>query len=211
MSRRALLSVSDKTGLLPLARQLLELGFTLISTGGTAAAIAADGLPVTPVQKVTGFAECLDGRVKTLHPHIHAGLLARRDNPEHLETLRLLGIERIDLVVINLYPFSRTVQRSGVSDDECIENIDIGGPAMLRSAAKNHAAVTVLIDPADYERVLDELRKNQETSWATRRYLAAKVFAHTAAYDARIAEYLSGDKHDGPHSGGMSELQELPR
>ncbi|WP_406676861.1 bifunctional phosphoribosylaminoimidazolecarboxamide formyltransferase/IMP cyclohydrolase [Moorella sp. ACPs] len=189
MPKRALLSVSDKTGLVDLARGLVELGWELISTGGTARTLTAAGLPVTEVAAVTGFPEILDGRVKTLHPKIHGGILAR-PTPEHLEQLREQGIQPIDLVVVNLYPFRETIARPGVTPEEAIENIDIGGPAMVRAAAKNHERVAVVVDPASYSEVLAELREKGNLSPATRRRLAAAAFAHTAAYDAAIAAYL---------------------
>ena len=153
MVKRAILSVSDKTGIVELARRLAAQGVTLLSTGGTMKAIEEAGIPVTGVSDVTGFPECLDGRVKTLHPAIHAGLLAVRDNPEHMKQLEQLGVEPIDMVVINLYPFRATIEKPGVTFDEAIENIDIGGPTMLRAAAKNAQDVVVVIDPADYDRV----------------------------------------------------------
>lgn len=190
MIKRALLSVSDKAGLTELARELHELGIELISTGGTAATIAAAGLPVKSVSDITGFPECLDGRVKTLHPRIHGGILAIRDNQEHMDKLAELDIETIDLIVINLYPFKATIQKPGVSFEECIENIDIGGPSMLRAAAKNHNDVTVLTDPADYKQVIDEIKTSGNTAQETRFYLARKVFEQTAAYDALIAAYF---------------------
>jgi phosphoribosylaminoimidazolecarboxamide formyltransferase / IMP cyclohydrolase len=190
-TKRALLSVSDKSGIAELARALAALGIELISTGGTARLLQKEGLPVTEVSAYTGFAEMLEGRVKTLHPKIHAALLARRDDPAHLAAIRAAGIEPIDVVVVNLYPFAATVADPDSRFEEAIENIDIGGPAMLRSAAKNHAAVAVVVDPADYARVLKEIRDLGSVSDATRFGLAAKVFAHTAAYDGAIANYLS--------------------
>ncbi|NJP40776.1 bifunctional phosphoribosylaminoimidazolecarboxamide formyltransferase/IMP cyclohydrolase [Oscillospiraceae bacterium HV4-5-C5C] len=190
--KRALISVSDKQGLEEFSHGLIQAGWQLLSTGGTAAALRGYGLPVTDVAEVTGFPECLDGRVKTLHPAVHAGILARRDLPEHMETLHKLNIEPIDLVVVNLYPFKQTVSRPAAGFDECIENIDIGGPTLLRAAAKNHSAVTVVCDPADYAQVLAQLQTRGETTLEFRRELAAKVFAHTAAYDSLIADYLHG-------------------
>jgi phosphoribosylaminoimidazolecarboxamide formyltransferase / IMP cyclohydrolase len=187
--QRALLSVYDKTGLVDFARALAARGVELLSTGGTAAALRDAGIAVTPVDSVTGFPEMLDGRVKTLHPAIHGGLLARRDLPEHMEAIAAHGIRPIDLVVINLYPFEATVA-SGAPFEACIEQIDIGGPSMLRSAAKNHAAVTVVCDPADYDLVLAEMVERGGTSSATRRTLALKVFSTTAAYDAAIAAWM---------------------
>ncbi len=188
--QRALLSVSDKSGVVELARALAALGVELLSTGGTAKLLQKEGLAVTEVSSYTGFAEMLDGRVKTLHPKIHGGLLARRDDPQHMQAIRTAGIAPIDLLVVNLYPFAATVADPDCTLETAIENIDIGGPAMLRAAAKNHAAVTVLVDPADYARVLSELRTGG-VSEATRFALAKKAFAHTAAYDGAIANYLS--------------------
>ncbi len=193
-TRFALLSVSDKTGLVPFAQALHQLEFTLLSTGGTAAALRAAGLPVTEVSAHTGQPEILDGRVKTLHPRIHGGILARRDDAAHLRTLAEHHIPPIDLVVVNLYPFAATVSRPQCTLEEAIENIDIGGPAMVRAAAKNHGneqgGVTVVTDPADYETVLAELRAHGAVRYPTRFRLAAKAFAHTAQYDAMIAEWL---------------------
>jgi phosphoribosylaminoimidazolecarboxamide formyltransferase / IMP cyclohydrolase len=189
--RRALLSVSDKSGIVELARGLSALGVTLISTGGTAQLLGREGVPVTEVSAVTGFPEMLDGRVKTLHPKIHGGLLARRDDAKHLAALRDAGIEPIDLLVVNLYPFQSTVADPDCRLEDAIENIDIGGPAMLRAAAKNYSGVAVVVDPADYPRVLEEIRAHGAPSPETRFALARKVFAHTAAYDGAIAGYLA--------------------
>jgi phosphoribosylaminoimidazolecarboxamide formyltransferase/IMP cyclohydrolase len=192
MIRTALLSVSDKSGIVPFAQALHSLGIKLISTGGTAKLLAQEGLPVTEVVSLTEFPEMLDGRVKTLHPKVHGGLLARRDSKEHMAAIAKHGIEPIDLLVINLYPFTQTISQDKCSFEEAVENIDIGGPAMLRAAAKNHQDVTVLISPADYALVLEEMRRNQNTvSFATNLALAKKVFAHTAQYDGAIANYLS--------------------
>ena len=195
--RRALLSVTDKTGLVDFARGLHEHGVELLSTGGTAKVLRDAGLPVKDVSEHTGFPEMLDGRVKTLHPLIHGGLLFRRDLPAHVEQAAAHGIEPIDMVAVNLYPFSATVAREGVTREEAIENIDIGGPSMLRSAAKNHPAVTVVCDPADYDTVLGEMRAHGGATTAElRARLAAKVFDLTAHYDRAIAGYLapaSGD------------------
>ena len=188
---RALLSVSDKTGIVELARALAARGVEIVSTGGTAKLLRADGLPVTEVSSYTGFPEMLDGRVKTLHPKVHAGLLARRDSAAHLAALERAGIGTIDLVVVNLYPFQATVADPACRLEDAIENIDIGGPAMLRSAAKNHAAVAVVVDPADYASLVDEIGARGEVSAATRFRLAAKAFGHTAAYDGAISNYLS--------------------
>lgn len=186
---RALLSVSDKTGLAEFARGLAALGFDLVSTGGTARALREAGLAVADVSDVTRFPEMLDGRVKTLHPAVHGGLLARRDAAEHMATIAEHGIEPIDVVAVNLYPFRETVARAGVTPEEAVEQIDIGGPSMLRSAAKNFDAVTVVVDPADYAAVLDALRAGGDAG--LRRRLAAKVYAHTAAYDAAIAAWFA--------------------
>ncbi|HXC60777.1 MAG TPA: bifunctional phosphoribosylaminoimidazolecarboxamide formyltransferase/IMP cyclohydrolase, partial [Steroidobacteraceae bacterium] len=188
--RRALLSVSDKTGLTELARALAARGVELISTGGTAKALAEAGIAVREVADVTGFPEIMAGRVKTLHPKIHGGLLGRRGLDEAVMARE--GIAPIDLLVVNLYPFAATVARPGVGYDEAIENIDIGGPAMLRGAAKNHADVTVVVDPTDYAALLDELESaNGATRFAFRARLAAKAFAHTASYDSLVADYLA--------------------
>jgi phosphoribosylaminoimidazolecarboxamide formyltransferase/IMP cyclohydrolase len=186
----ALISVSDKTGVVEFARALAGLGVRLLSTGGTARLLADAGLAVTEVAEVTGSPEMLDGRVKTLHPRIHGGLLARRDLPEHMAALQQHGIGTIDLLVVNLYPFAQATARADCTLEDAIENIDIGGPAMLRAAAKNWADVAVLIDPADYARVLEELRAGAVTR-ATRFRLAKKVYAHTAAYDGMISNYLA--------------------
>jgi len=201
---RALLSVSDKSGLGPLARVLAEAGVELVSTGGTAKALRAEGLTVVELSDYTGFPEMLDGRVKTLHPKVHGGLLHLRDNPEHVATTQRHGIPPIDLVVVNLYPFEETVARPGVSLHDAIENIDIGGPSMLRSAAKNHEAVTVVIDPADYVTVAEQVKATGGTTLELRRRLAAKVFARTAAYDAAIAAHLTRE-----FSGGTEPLPVL--
>jgi phosphoribosylaminoimidazolecarboxamide formyltransferase/IMP cyclohydrolase len=194
---RALLSVSDKRGLVPFARELVALGWELISTGGTAEALRREGVAVVPIEQVTGFPEMMDGRVKTLHPKVHGGLLARRDHPGDVAALREHGITPIDLVAVNLYPFRETVAKPSTTLAEAIEQIDIGGPSMLRSAAKNHAAVIVVVDPDDYPTVIAGLKEGRLTPGASpgnpelRRQLAAKVFSHTAAYDAAILAYLS--------------------
>lgn len=192
---RALLSVSDKTGIVELARGLAELGWELISTGGTSRALRDAGLSPRDVSDVTGFAEMLDGRVKTLHPAVHGALLARRDRPEHMKALADQKIVPIDLVAVNLYPFRATAARSGVSQEEVIEQIDIGGPSMLRSAAKNFDAVTVVVEPRDYARVLAAL-KAQDDDLDLRRLLAEKAFAHTASYDAAIASWFAQQRHE---------------
>jgi phosphoribosylaminoimidazolecarboxamide formyltransferase / IMP cyclohydrolase len=187
---RALISVYDKTGLIGFAKQLADCGVELLSTGGTARALREAGLEVVDVGDYTGFPEMLDGRVKTLHPKVHGGLLYLRGNPQHETAVREHGIHPIDLVVVNLYPFEKTVARHDVTLDEAIENIDIGGPAMLRSAAKNHEFVTVLMDPNDYEDVARQIQSNGETTLEARRRLAMQVFARTSAYDAAIASHL---------------------
>lgn len=189
--KRALLSVSDKTGVVDFSKQLVELGFEILSTGGTKAALQEAGIPVTAVGDVTGFPEILDGRVKTLHPKIHGGLLSKHNDPAHLAQLEEHSIQPIQLVCVNLYPFQATIQRPDVTPELAIENIDIGGPSMLRASAKNHEFVTVVTDPSDYAVVLQELAAQGETTLTTRRRLAAKVFRHTAAYDAWIAAFLS--------------------
>ena len=192
--RRALVSVSDKTGLAELGRALAARGIEILSTGGSAKALSEAGVAVTEVSEHTGFPEIMDGRVKTLHPKIHGGILARRDLESHREALAAQEIAPIDLVVVNLYPFGRTVA-SGADFATCVENIDIGGPAMLRAAAKNHDWVTVVVDPADYPTLLDELERNAgATAPALRRRLAGKVYAHTAAYDSAIANWLAAQQ-----------------
>ncbi|MHB8962088.1 MAG: bifunctional phosphoribosylaminoimidazolecarboxamide formyltransferase/IMP cyclohydrolase, partial [Saccharofermentanales bacterium] len=178
-------------GIVALARELESLGIEIISTGGTASLLSKEGVEVKQVSDITGFPECLDGRVKTLHPKIHGGILAVRDNPEHMEMLRRLEITPIDYIIINLYPFKATVMNPDSTFEECIENIDIGGPGMLRAAAKNHNDVTVITDPADYSTVIEEIKKSGSTTPETRLYLAGKVFSHTAAYDTLIANYLA--------------------
>lgn len=191
MSKRALISVSSKEGLLEFAKELVDLGFELISTGGTARALLDAGLPVAQVESVTGFPEILGGRVKTLHPKVHGGLLARLEQAEHLDDLKVHGITPIDLVCVNLYPFQATISKADCSLDDAIENIDIGGPTMLRAAAKNNRHVTVVVDPKDYAQVVEELKAKGAVSPETRLQLAAKVFRHTAAYDALISGYLT--------------------
>ena len=194
---RALLSVSDKRGIVEFGRALVDLGWELVSTGGTAKTLGAAGLPVTPVEQVTGFPEMMDGRVKTLHPKIHGGLLGRRHHEGDRAAMAQHGIAPIDLVAVNLYPFRDTVARVDVTDAEAIEQIDIGGPSMLRSAAKNHGDVIVVVDPDDYGSVARALREGGLAA-PRRRALAAKVFAHTAAYDAAIHAYLSDPEQDDP-------------
>lgn len=195
MKKRALISVSDKTGLVAFAKGIVAAGLEIISTGGTKKALDEAGVPSLAIEEVTGFPEMMDGRVKTLHPKIHGGLLGRRDLDSHMAAMRSHGITEIDLVVVNLYPFKETIEKPDVTEAEAIENIDIGGPSMLRSGAKNFASVAVVVDPADYELVLTELQAGG-TTLGTRKYLAAKVFRHTAAYDALIAGYLTAGVGD---------------
>jgi phosphoribosylaminoimidazolecarboxamide formyltransferase / IMP cyclohydrolase len=204
--RRALLSVSNKTGVVEIARALQARGIEVLSTGGTAKLLAQEGIPVREVADYTGFPEIMDGRVKTLHPRVHGGLLGRRGLDDAV--MRTHGIDPIDLLIVNLYPFAATVARSDCSYADAIENIDVGGPAMLRAAAKNHASVTVVVDPADYRALLEELAAHQgHTSAALRQGLAAKAFAHTAQYDAMVAAYLSGVPDGGArHTGGDLNL-----
>jgi phosphoribosylaminoimidazolecarboxamide formyltransferase / IMP cyclohydrolase len=196
--RRALLSVSDKQGVVDFARGLGELGVELVSTGGTARALADGGVQARAVEDFTGFPEMLDGRVKTLHPRLYAGLLARRDDDTHLDAAREHGIQQVDLVCVNLYPFEQTVARGDASEEEVIENIDIGGPTMIRAAAKNHAFAAVVVDPADYAELLAELRESRgRLSLATRKRLATKAFACTARYDASISTWFSMRAYEG--------------
>ena len=191
MSKFALLSVSDKSNLIPFARSLVDYhSFTLLSTGGTARLLREEGIPVSDVSEHTGFPEMMDGRVKTLHPKVHGGLLCLRDNAEHIKAAEEHAIAMIDLVVVNLYPFEETVARANVSFEEAIEQIDIGGPSMLRSAAKNHRDVAVVCDPDDYERVLGAMDSGGDWS-ELKRELALKVFTRTASYDKAISEYFS--------------------
>ena len=191
MKKRALISVSDKTGLTELVRQLVEMDWDVISTGGTYRTLQEAGLPVVNISEVTGFPEILDGRVKTLHPNIHSGILARRNEESHMEQLNEHQLSLIDLVIVNLYPFQQTIAKPSVTWEEAIENIDIGGPSMLRAAAKNHRDVTVIVDVDDYDELVRQLKEQGETSPAWRQALAAKVFRHTAAYDSVIAKYLT--------------------
>lgn len=212
--KRALVSVSDKTGLAEFAKGLSELGVEILSTGGTAKMLREIGLNVKNVSEVTGFPEILDGRVKTLHPMIHGGLLARRDLPEHMEAIKNLQITPIDMVVVNLYPFEKTIMKPNVELEEVIENIDIGGPSMLRSAAKNHASVAVVVDPADYPVVLAELKANNgELKPDTLRRLAVKAYSSTAKYDATISNYLgmkfTGELFPQDYTLGYTKLQDL--
>lgn len=190
MIKRALISVSDKTGIIELAKELKSFGIEIVSTGGTAKALSDAGIKVTSISETTEFPECQDGRIKTLHPNVHGGLLAIRNNPEHMKQLKELGIEPIDMAIINLYPFKQTIMKGHIELEEAIENIDIGGPAMLRAAAKNYQDVAVIVDPADYKFVLNELKNSEEISVKTKFKLAYKVFEHTSHYDTLIAKYL---------------------
>ena len=187
---RALVSVSDKTGLVPFVKGLVDLGWEIIATGGTRKLLESEGVKTIGISEVTGFPEICDGRVKTLHPKVHGGILARRDVPEHMETLKENGIQTIELVCVNLYPFRQTIAKEGVTLEDAIENIDIGGPSMVRSAAKNWKDVTIVCDPADYDSVLAEIRANGSTSPQTRLKLSAKAYTHTAEYDMCIATYM---------------------
>lgn len=210
--KRALVSVSDKTGIVEFCRGLAELGVEVISTGGTKNLLAKEGVPVIGISDVTGFPEILDGRVKTLHPAVHSGLLAIRDSEEHQNQMKELGLDYIDLVVVNLYPFQETIAKPDVAYEDAIENIDIGGPTMLRSAAKNHAFVSVVVDAADYGKVLEEIKADGDTTLNTRKALAAKVFRHTASYDALISDYLSqvnGDPLPERYTVTYEKIQDL--
>jgi|LSQX01.2.fsa_nt_gb phosphoribosylaminoimidazolecarboxamide formyltransferase/IMP cyclohydrolase len=196
--KRALISVSDKTGMIEFAKALTQLGVEILSTGGTEKALQQAGIPVVGVSEITGFPECLDGRVKTLHPKIHGGILNIRDNPSHRQQIAELDITPIDLVVVNLYPFKETILKADITLQDAIENIDIGGPTMLRSAAKNYKDVTVVTDPKDYDVVIKELKEKGETTLETRFELSLKVFETTAAYDAMIAEYFRQQQSKDP-------------
>jgi phosphoribosylaminoimidazolecarboxamide formyltransferase / IMP cyclohydrolase len=190
--RRAIISVSNKKGIVEFAKALHAMGVEILSTGGTAKGLRDAGVPVKDVSEHTGSPEMLDGRVKTLHPKVHGGLLSRRDNPKDMEEIKKHGIDTIDMVVVNLYPFEETIAKSGITFDEAIENIDIGGPAMLRSASKNFKDVAVIVDPSDYEMVITEMKnRNGDPAQKTRLELAKKVFRHTSRYDSVIADYLT--------------------
>ena len=207
--QRALVSVYDKTGLDDLAQALHAAGVAIVSTGSTAKTIEAAGVPVTPVEELTGFPECLDGRVKTLHPRVHAGILADSRLPDHVQQLADLGVEPFDLVVVNLYPFRETVA-SGATPDECVEQIDIGGPSMVRAAAKNHPTVAVVTSPAAYGDVREALTSGGFT-FEQRRHLAAQAFAHTAAYDAAVASWFaSAYDLDGAEDGWPEFVPRVP-
>ena len=202
---RALVSVSDKSGIVELATILHSLGIEIISTGGTAKAISDAGIPVIPIDEVTQFPEMMDGRVKTLHPKIHGGLLARRDLASHVASMNDHGIKPIDLVIVNLYPFEATIAKDGVSESEAIEQIDIGGPSMVRSAAKNHASVAIVTDPSQYESLISELKANDgQTSFALRKHLAAQAFVQTASYDAIIAQWMTRNETTTPDTLTLS-------
>lgn len=187
---RALISVSDKRGVVDFARQLQEMGWDIIATGGTMKALRDAGLRIINISDVTGFPEICEGRVKTLHPKVHGGLLARRDVPAHMAEIAANGIETIDMVCVNLYPFEATIAKEGVTLADAVENIDIGGPSMLRSAAKNFASVTVVCDPDDYGKIIEEIRETGNTTPETRFRLSAKAYTHTALYDSHIATYM---------------------
>ncbi|WP_117149050.1 MULTISPECIES: bifunctional phosphoribosylaminoimidazolecarboxamide formyltransferase/IMP cyclohydrolase [Paraliobacillus] len=211
MKKRALLSVSDKSNLVEFAKGLDELGYELISTGGTLKTLKEAGLPALPVSAVTNFDEILDGRVKTLHPFIHAGVLAQRDDPSHQKQLEERDIHPIDVVVVNLYPFKATIAKESVTEEDAIENIDIGGPTMLRSAAKNFRDVTVVVDPSDYDAVI-EILKTEDPTVEFRKQLAAKVFRHTANYDAMIAKYfidITGEQDPETYTVTYEKVQSL--
>lgn len=189
--KRALISVYDKSGIVEFAKKLIELGWEIISTGGTSEILKSEGIDVLDVSKITKFPECFGGRVKTLHPKIHGGILSLRDDEDHIETMDKLEIDQIDMVVNNLYPFKETILKQDVSHEEAIENIDIGGPSMLRAAAKNYKFVTVIVDPKDYDKVINEISNSGKTSIETRLYLASKAFNHTSHYDTLIAHYFN--------------------
>lgn len=193
---KALISVSDKTGIVEFAKELEECGIEVISTGGTYKKLKEEGVNAIEISELTGFPECLDGRVKTLHPKVHAGILAIRNNLDHMQQLKNLEIDTIDFVIVNLYPFKQTILKDKVSRKEAVENIDIGGPTMLRSAAKNYQDVAVITDPTDYEKVLQELKNEGSVSLDTKFYLMQKVFEHTANYDAMICKYIKEQRED---------------
>ncbi len=213
MIQKALLSLSNKENIIPFAKELEALGVEIISTGGTAKLLKENNIKVTGISEVTGFPECLDGRVKTLHPAIHGGILAKRKEKSHMDQLKELNIQPIDMVVVNLYPFKETILKEGTTLEQAIENIDIGGPTMLRSAAKNYQDVVVITDPADYGRVLEQLREKKEVDLETRLQLAQKVFSHTAQYDTLISSYLEeqSDKEDFPETFTLTyeKIQDL--
>lgn len=201
---RALISVSDKTGIVEFAKELEALGIEIISTGGTYKKLKEENVKAIEISELTGFPECLDGRVKTLHPKVHAGILAMRANEEHMKQLKELDVDTIDFVVVNLYPFKATIMKEGVTRAECVENIDIGGPTMLRSAAKNYQDVAVVTDPSDYAKVLEELKANGSVSLDTKFYLMQKVFEHTANYDSMIFNYIKEQRNDTSYPEKLS-------
>lgn len=201
---KALISVSDKTGIIEFAKELEGLGIEIISTGGTYKKLKEANINAIEISDLTGFPECLDGRVKTLHPKVHAGILAMRSNPNHMKQLADLNVDTIDFVVVNLYPFKQTILKEHISREECVENIDIGGPTMLRSAAKNYQDVTVITDPTDYEKVLTELKESKKVSLDTKFYLMQKVFEHTANYDAMICNYIKNERADHSYPATLS-------
>lgn len=210
--KRALVSVSDKTDVVEFVSELTKLGYEIISTGGTKKTLENAGIKTIGISEVTGFPEIMDGRVKTLHPNVHGALLCVRDNPDHVKQLQDLHIDYIDLVCVNLYPFKETVLKTGVSHEEIIENIDIGGPSMLRSASKNYKSIPVICDPKDYDSVIKEIKEQGDTSLTTRELLAAKVFRHTARYDAMIADYLTtktGNKFPESFTITYDKIQDL--
>lgn len=191
MIKRAVISVSNKKGVVEFAKELNSMGIEILSTGGTAKTLREAGITVKDVSEYTGFPEMLDGRVKTLHPKIHGGLLSRRNNPKDMEEIKKHGINTIDMVVVNLYPFEETISKQGVTFEEAIENIDIGGPTMLRSASKNFQDVAVIVEPSDYDKIIEEMKSlNGDLGYRTRLELAKKVFSHTSRYDTIIADYL---------------------
>lgn len=197
--KRAIVSVSNKTGIVEFVKELYSMGFEILSTGGTAKTLREAGLIVKDVSEHTGSPEMLDGRVKTLHPRIHGGLLSRRDNQKDMEETKKYGIDMIDVAVVNLYPFEETISKPGVTFSEAIENIDIGGPAMLRSASKNFKDVAVIVDPADYGKVIKEMKSmSGDLTYKTRLELAKKVFAHTSRYDGLIVDYLTKVMEEKP-------------
>ena len=193
---KALISVSDKTGIVEFSKELEKLEIEIISTGGTYKKLKEEGVNATEISELTGFPECLDGRVKTLHPKVHAGILAMRSNQNHMKQLKDLNVDTIDFVIVNLYPFKQTILKDGVKREEAVENIDIGGPTMLRSAAKNYQDVTVITDPVDYNKVLEELKEKGEVSLDTKFYLMQKVFEHTSSYDTTICKYIKEQRKD---------------
>ena len=201
---KALISVSDKTGIVEFAKELESLGIEIVSTGGTYKKLKEEGVKAIEISDLTGFPECLDGRVKTLHPKVHAGILAMRSNPNHMKQISDLGVDTIDFVVVNLYPFKATMMKENVTRAECVENIDIGGPTMLRSAAKNYQDVAVITDPADYSKVLEELKADGKVSLDTKFYLMQKVFEHTANYDSMIFNYIKSQRNDNSYPEKMT-------